>query len=99
MEISTVNWNASGVVIGAGYARAFHESTCSHKSSVCLWGIFKRNFKPTKPDSISIPVKINLDRIVLAVFRFIRRSLLFLQLAPILVKFFFTISQKKMSNY
>jgi hypothetical protein len=36
---------------------------------------------------------------VLAVFRFIRRSLLFLQLAPILVKFFFTISQKKMSNY
>lgn len=63
MEVSTVSWNASGVVIGAGYARASHEATCSHKSSVCLWGIFKRNFKPTKPETISIPVISILDRI------------------------------------
>ena len=64
MEVSTLSWNASGVVIAAGYAKASHEATCSHKSSVCLWGIFKRNFKPTKPETISIPVKFNLLRIV-----------------------------------
>lgn len=83
MEISAVSWNASGVVIGAGDAQAFHEATCSHKSSVCLWGIFKRNFKPTKPETISIPVRLFLDRTVLAVFLFIQRNLLFLQLALI----------------
>ena len=60
MDISAISWNASGVIIGAGYAKFDHETTCSHKSMVCLWGIFKRNFKSTKPEVIPVPVLIKL---------------------------------------
>jgi len=42
--------------MAAGYARFDHDTTCSHKSMVCLWGIYKRNFKPNKPEIIQVPV-------------------------------------------
>jgi hypothetical protein len=42
--------------VGAGYSRFDHDTTCSHKAVVCLWGIFKRNFKPTRPETIAVPV-------------------------------------------
>lgn len=58
MDISAVSWNASGVIVAAGYAKFEHETTCSHKSVVCLWGIFKRNFKATRPETISVPVQL-----------------------------------------
>ena len=56
MDISDVSWNATGVIVAASYAKNVHEGTCSHKSMICLWGLFKRNFKPTRPDVIMTPV-------------------------------------------
>jgi hypothetical protein len=45
------------VVVAAAYSKSNHEGTCSHKSIISLWSPFKRNFKPTKPDTIITPVK------------------------------------------
>lgn len=59
LEISDVAWNSTGVVVAAGYCKSDHEGTCSHKSMICLWALFKRNFRPTKPDIIITPVKPN----------------------------------------
>jgi WD repeat-containing protein 34 len=47
--VSDISWNSTGVIVAAGYSACDHDSTCSHKSMICYWGIFKRNFKPTKP--------------------------------------------------
>jgi hypothetical protein len=58
LEISDVSWNATGVVVAAAYSKPDHEGTCSHKSMVCLWALLKRNFKPTRPDVIITPVKV-----------------------------------------
>ena len=59
MEISDVSWNATGVIVAASYSKRDHEGTCAHKSMICLWGIYKRNFKPTRPETITTPVSID----------------------------------------
>ena len=60
LEISDVSWNATGVIVGASYSKPDHEGTCSHKGMICLWALFKRNFKSTRPQVINTPVKVSL---------------------------------------
>ena len=60
LVVSDVAWNSTGVMVAAAYAKPNHDTSCSHKSVLCLWGMFKRNFKPTKPEIIYTNVNLHL---------------------------------------
>lgn len=50
LQCSAVAWSCTGQSLAAGFGRHDHEDWCEHRSTLCVWNIFRRNLNPAKAD-------------------------------------------------
>lgn len=52
VHCADISWNTTGTALAVAYSSKDHENWCDHDSSIAVWNILRKDFKPSKPNTV-----------------------------------------------